>query len=400
MEGPLSSGPLCYFEAFVFWEKFGVTLDKRDYYEVLGVGKTASTEEIKKAYRKLAVKHHPDKTQGDKASEEKFKEASEAYQVLSNDDTRARYDQYGHAGLGGAGGFDGYTDFSSFAEEIFGDIFGSFFGTSSRTRGGRRSTAGRDLREVLEITLEEAAFGTEKEITVSRPCSCEGCDGSGARKGTSKSSCRQCGGAGQIRIQQGFFAVSTTCPACGGRGVVIPDPCPSCGGTGQQVKKAQMNVKVPAGIDHGQRLKLRGEGGASPDGGPNGDLYVEIAVKAHKFFRREGTEIVCDIPIGYTQAVLGADIEVPSLHGKVTVKIPPGTPSGKVFRIKGKGIVDIHSGRQGDQHVRAFVYVPTAANDEHRELLEKLAKIEGQENINGSQSLFDKLKGQVKDLFD
>lgn len=374
-------------------------MEKRDYYEVLGVKRDASPEEIKKAYRQLALKYHPDKNPGNKEAEENFKQASEAYQVLSNDETRARYDRFGHQGLQNGGGFQGFGDFASFAEDIFGDIFGSFFGASSG-RGRAGPAAGKDLRYTMEVTLEEATFGTDKEITFQKPGRCDSCEGSGARKGTSRSNCRQCGGAGQVRIQQGFFAISTTCPVCSGRGFIIPDPCPSCGGTGQAAKKTTLTVKVPAGIDHGQRLKIRGEGGQSSTGGANGDLYVEIVLKPHRIFKRDGTEVFCDIPIGYTQAVLGAEIEVSTLHGQATLKVSPGTASGKVFRLKGKGIVDMHSGRNGDQHVRVLVNVPNVINEEHRQLLEKLAAIEGHENTNGSQTILNRIKEQVKDLFE
>ncbi|MCC6932979.1 MAG: molecular chaperone DnaJ [Deltaproteobacteria bacterium] len=375
-------------------------MGKRDYYEILGVRRDVSADELKKAYRQLALKFHPDKNPGNKEAEEKFKEASEAYQVLSNDDTRARYDRFGHAGLGNGGGFEGFGDFGSFAEDLFGDIFGSFFGNVGGARGGRRTQSGKDLRYQMEVSLEEAAFGTDKEITFTKPARCDACEGSGARKGSSKVACRQCGGQGQVRIQQGFFAVTTTCPQCSGRGQIIPDPCPSCGGAGQVNKKTKLTVKVPAGIDHGQRLKLRGEGGSSPAGGPSGDLYVEISIKPHSTFKREGTDVICEVPIAYTQAVLGAEIDVPTLAGKTNLKIPAGTPSGKVFRLKGRGIADIHSSRIGDEHVRVYVYVPTHVSNEQKELLEKLSSLEGTNHVGESGNIFGKLKEQVKDLFE
>jgi molecular chaperone DnaJ len=370
-------------------------LEKRDYYEVLGVSRDAQGDTIKKAYRKLALKYHPDRNPGDKAAEESFKEASEAYSVLSDADSRNKYDRFGHAGLnngGFGGGFSG--DFTSFAEEIFGDIFGSFFGGSG---AGHRSRSGQDLRCSLSLTLNEAAEGGEREVSISRPVKCADCGGSGARKGTVVKSCSQCQGAGQIRVQQGFFVLNTTCPACNGSGTVVPDPCPACGGSGRQSKKTKLTVKVPAGIDDGQALRLRGEGAESFEGGPAGDLYVEVSIKQHKVFQRQGTEIVCDFPVPYSVCALGGEVEVPTLEGSAMLKIPTGTKPGRIFRLRGKGIVDMHSGRYGDQHIRVQVHVPKQLSGRHRELLEELAEIEGKSVIgDGERSFLDK----VKDLFD
>ena len=365
---------------------------KRDYYEVLGVSREATQDDVKKAYRQAALRYHPDRNPGDKESEEKFKEATEAYQILADANSRAKYDRFGHSAFEGSfGGFEGFTDFTSFAEDIFGDIFGSFFGGSAG-RKSQRPRKGRDLRYRLEITLEESVFGVEKEITIPRPVSCKGCDGNGARKGSGPESCRQCGGTGQERIQQGFFTISRTCAVCGGEGQVIRDPCPSCGGTGRKAEEVRLSVKIPAGIDQGQRLKLRGEGEPGPQGALAGDLYVEIAIKPHKFFARRNTDIFCELPISYAQAVLGGEIEVPTLNGSVMLKIPPGTPSGKTFRVRSKGVVDMHTGRTGDQHVRTYIHVPGEVNGRHRELLEELASIEGKPVANESRSFIDKVK--------
>ncbi|MDR2337221.1 MAG: molecular chaperone DnaJ [Deltaproteobacteria bacterium] len=375
-------------------------MEKRDYYEVLGVDRRANLDTIKNAYRKLALKYHPDKNPGNKAAEEKFKEASEAYQVLSTEETRARYDRFGHAGLNGMGGNSG--NFSFDFGDLFGDLFGSFFGDL----GGRpRNTAGVDLQCRLKITLEEAAFGCEKEISYSKPYQCSACGGSGAKQGTERKTCSKCRGAGQVAMQQGFFTVTTTCAACSGRGFVIPTPCPECNAKGQITKKVKYKLKVPAGIDHLQKLKIRGEGGESHEGGAPGNLYVEIQIEKHKTFARKGCDIYSVTPINYANAVLGAEIQVETLHGKITIKIPPGTPSDKEFVLKSKGITDIHSNRIGDHRVRVVINVPKEITEEHKEVLSKLLTIEGtikpnESNNNESYTFFDKIKEQVKELFD
>ncbi len=368
-------------------------MSKRDYYEVLEVTKDASFEHIKKSYRQLALKYHPDRNDGNKEAEEKFKEATEAYQILSNDESRTKYDRFGHAAFSNNGGFDGFSNFGNFAEDLFGDIFGAFFGTSGSSGGSSKKRGGRDLKYNLSLTLEEAAFGVEKKIKIRKPVPCDGCKGSGSREGKTAEKCKHCGGHGQVRIQQGFFTISRPCGSCNGVGKIITDPCPSCGGSGATHKEKELKVQVPAGIDSGQQLKVRAEGEELAGGLTPGDLYVEVDVEPHKFFKRQDSEIICEIPITYAQAVLGSELEVPTLSGPITMKIPAGTQSGKLFRLKGKGIVDLHSGRKGDQHVRAFIYVPQNVTDRQRELLEELAKIEGKPKINDSKSFIDKFKG-------
>ena len=369
---------------------------KRDYYEVLGVSRDASLDEIKKAYRKKALQYHPDRNNGSKETEEKFKEATEAYSVISDADNRRKYDQFGHAafeqGAGqGFGGFYGFGgDFSGF-EDIFGDLFSSFFGGSvSGTRS--RGRAGRDLRYDLEVSFEEAVFGVEREVTLNRRISCDDCGGSGIRKGSGRETCRHCAGSGQTRVQQGFFTIARTCSACGGNGYVIKDPCTKCSGSGLRATQSKIKVRVPAGIDSGQRLKLRGEGEPGQQGGPSGDLYVQVSVKSHPIFEREETEIICEVPISFSTAVLGAEIEVPTLEGKVKMRIPPGTPSGKVFRLKGKGVPFLGESRRGDQHVRVSVEVPKRLSPAYREALEKLREIEDQETSSEAKGFFDKVK--------
>jgi len=354
--------------------------EKRDYYEVLGVHRNAQEAEIKKAFRKLAVQHHPDKNQGDKESEEKFKEATEAYEVLSDPQKRAQYDQFGHAGVSGAGGFGG--GFGGFGAgspfgDVFGDIFGDIFGGGGgRSRGqGRR---GDDLLYNLEINFEEAAFGAERKIDVPYAKRCGTCNGSGAKPGTDPITCPTCRGAGQVRYQQGFFSVSKTCGQCNGEGKIVETPCPDCKGKGSTRDTKTLSVKVPAGVETGTRLKMTGEGGQGK-GGPNGDLYIAMAVKDHPLFQREDTNIICEIPISFIQAALGCELEVPTLDGKVAMKIPEGTQSGKIYRLKGKGIPSLHGYGRGDQMVVIRVETPINLNKKQKELLEEFARISGEE---------------------
>jgi molecular chaperone DnaJ len=361
---------------------------KKDYYELLAVSRNASEEEIKKAYRRLALQLHPDRNPGDKQAEEKFKEVSEAYQILSDAEKRAKYDQYGHAAFGESGPFAGGFDFTAGFEDVFGDIFGEFFGGGGRRGRGR----GDDLRYNLTLKFEEAVSGTEKKIKIPRHGQCETCRGSGARAGTTPQTCPTCRGRGQVNFQQGFFSVSRTCSQCQGQGTIIKDPCASCGGSGRLRKLHTLSVKIPSGVDTGSRLKLRGEGESAPAGGTPGDLYVVIQVEPHPIFVRENQDIFCDVPISFAQATLGAEIDVPTLNGKVKMKIPPGTQSGKVFRMKGKGISDVQGYHQGDQHVRVFVETPTHLTARQKELLREFAAAGGEEVNPMAKGFIDKMK--------
>jgi len=372
-------------------------LEKRDYYEVLGVERTCDGTTLKSAYRKLALMYHPDKNPGDKASEDKFKEASEAYEVLSDPEKRARYDQFGHSknpfeGFGGNpfGGFSGGASIN----DIFGDLFGEMFGGAG---GRRRSQRGRgaDLRFNLEVSFEEAAFGCEAQITLQKPKRCEVCHGQGAKPGTTPKVCPTCHGSGEIRLTQGFFSIARPCSQCGGSGKVIADPCTTCKGRGAVQAESTLTVKVPPGVDAGTRLKLSGEGEPGENGGPNGDLYVTLHVREHPIFSREDTDVWCEVPISFAQAALGAQIDVPTLEGKVKLKITPGTQSGAVVRLKGKGIPNLQGYGRGDQHVRVVVETPTQLSKEQRELLERFAQISGEDSNPQSRSFLSK----VKELF-
>jgi molecular chaperone DnaJ len=368
---------------------------KRDYYEVLGVERTAGEEEIKKAYRRLAVQFHPDRNPGDKQAEEKFKEINEAYQVLSDPEKRSQYDRFGHAafqGPQGAGGFGGF-DFSQGFEEVFSDIFGDFFGTG-RGRSRSRGRRGEDLRYDLEVEFEEAARGTEKIIKFQRLASCDGCNGTRARGGTEGvRTCPNCRGTGQIRTQQGFFSISTTCGQCRGEGIMIADPCTKCQGQGRIRKPVSLSVRIPPGVDNGSRLKLRSEGEAGLATGAPGDLYVVVHVKEHPLFVRQDNDVVIEVPVSFPQAALGADLEVPTLDGKIKLKLPAGTQSGKIFRLKGKGFADLHGYGRGDQLVRIAVETPRRLTARQRELLEEFAKASGQDvNHPMSKGFVDKLK--------
>ncbi|MSP39218.1 MAG: molecular chaperone DnaJ [Deltaproteobacteria bacterium] len=354
---------------------------KRDYYELLGVGRSATEDEIKKAYRKSALQYHPDRNPGDKQAEEKFKEVSEAYSVLSDAQKRAQYDQYGHAAFGDSGPFAGGF------EDVFGDIFGEFFGGGGRRGRGR----GEDLRYNLTLKFEEAVAGAEKKIKIPRHGACETCHGNGAKPGTAPQTCPTCRGRGQVNFQQGFFSVSRTCNQCHGQGSVIKEACASCGGAGRVRSMHTLSVKIPAGVDNGSRLKLRGEGEAAPAGGAPGDLYVVTQVESHPIFIRENLDIICDVPISFVQAALGAEIDVPTLDGKVKMKIPGGTQSGKVFRMKGKGVKDVQGYQMGDQHVRVTVETPTHLTAKQKELLKEFATL-GEDGNPLAKGFFDKMK--------
>jgi molecular chaperone DnaJ len=368
---------------------------KRDYYEVLGVSRGAGDDEIKKAYRRLAVQYHPDRNPGDRQAEEKFKEVNEAYQVLSDSEKRAQYDRFGHAafqGPQGGGGFGGF-DFSQGFEDVFSDIFGDFFGTG-RGRSRSRSRRGDDLRYDLEIDFEEAHRGAERIIKVARLAQCEACNGTRTAAGSGgMRTCPNCRGTGQVRTQQGFFSISTTCAQCRGEGSIISDPCPKCQGQGRLRKLQSLSVRIPPGVDNGSRLKLRGEGEAGYGGGPAGDLYVVIHVREHPIFARQDNDVIVEVPVSFPQAALGAEIEVPTLDGKVKFKIPAGTQSGKVFRLKAKGFSDLHGYGRGDELVKIVVETPKRLNARQRELLEEFAKASG-EDVNHplAKGFVDKLK--------
>ncbi|HEV3468504.1 MAG TPA: molecular chaperone DnaJ [Pyrinomonadaceae bacterium] len=372
-------------------------MSKRDYYEVLGVSKGATEAEIKSAYRKLAVRYHPDKNPGDTAAEEKFKEAAEAYSVLSDAEQRARYDRFGHAGVSssaGAGAGWGAAGFGGI-EDILGDLFGFGDVFGGRAASGRRTAAqrGADLRYDLELTLEEAAAGMTAQLRVPRLEACEACQGAGAAPGTQPETCPTCGGAGQVRYQQGFFSVARTCGQCRGAGRVIRTPCEACKGAGRVEREKQMEVKIPAGVETGSRLRLAGEGEAGVQGGPAGDLYVVIHVKEHEVFERQGHNLYASVPVTFAQAALGAEITVPTLDSQQTLKIPAGTQTGTVFRLKGHGMPALGGRGRGDLFVSVTLITPTTLTREQRRLLEQLAEIE--EKDLGDKGLMDK----VRDIF-
>ena len=374
---------------------------KRDYYEVLGVSRGASEDEIKKAYKKMARKYHPDLNPGDKTAEEKFKEVNEAYEVLSDADKKARYDQYGHAGIDpnfGAGGFGGGFD-GSFDFGDLGDIFGSFFGGGFG--GGRRTNPnapqrGESIRMSIAISFEEAAFGCEKAVTVERYETCDTCHGNGCAPGTSPEVCPDCHGTGTVQVRRqtpmGVFATSSPCPKCGGKGRIIHQPCKDCRGSGMVRKKKTIQASIPAGIDNGQTISIRGQGNAGKNGGPAGDLLITITVRPHELFRREGTSVLCEAPITFTQAVLGAELEIPTIDGKVKYTLPEGTQSGTTFRLKGKGIPSINGRGRGDQYVTVYIETPKNLNKEQKEALKKFAETMGESNYEEQKKFFKKFK--------
>ena len=365
---------------------------KRDYYEVLGVSRNASDEELKKAYRKLALKFHPDRNPDDRQAEERFKEISEAYSVLCDANRRAQYDRFGHAAFeqGGGAGFD----FAAGFEDILGDLFGDFFGTG-RQRGRGRARRGQDLQYRLEVSFEEAAAGCEKTLSVPRLSVCRTCNGSGAKSGSTPTTCPHCRGSGQLRFQQGFFSIAKTCGHCNGQGTIIANPCPACDGSGAERRVHTLTVKIPAGVDSGSRLKLRGEGEAGGGGGSPGDLYVLIQVLDHPLFTRDGADVICDVPVSITQAALGTEIDVPTLTGSAKVKVPAGTQSGQTFRLKGKGIPDLAGYGRGDELVRIVVETPRKLSARQRELLQEFARLSGEEAHPLSKSFLDKVKSML-----
>jgi molecular chaperone DnaJ len=373
---------------------------KRDYYEVLGVPKNASDDEIKKAYRKLAMKHHPDRNQGDaaKEAEAKFKEAKEAYEMLSDAEKRAAYDQFGHAGVDpnmrGPGG-PGAEGMGGFAE-AFGDIFGDIFGGQRGGGRGRQVYRGSDLSYAMEITLEEAALGKETQTRIPSWDACDTCNGTGAKPGTQPKTCSTCHGQGVVQMRQGFFSVQQTCPHCRGSGKIIPEPCTACHGQGKIKRQKTLEVKIPAGIDDGMRIRSAGNGEPGTNGGPPGDLFIEIRLKKHDIFERDGDDLHCAVPIGFATAALGGEIEVPTLQGKAAIDIPEGTQTGKQFRLRGKGIKGVRSSHPGDLYCHITVETPVKLTEHQRKLLKELdesLKKGGAKHAPGGESWTDKLKG-------
>ncbi len=374
-------------------------MGKEDYYKILGVERNASEADIKKAYRRLAMKHHPDRNP-DKSAEAKFKEAKEAYEVLSDAQKRAAYDQFGHAGVdpaaaaAGAGGFYSARGGGNFAD-IFGDVFGDIFG-GGRGRGGAQVFRGADLRYSLELSLEDAVRGTEVRIRVPAMETCETCKGSGAKAGTSSTICRTCAGHGQVRMQQGFFSIQQTCPNCHGSGKTITDPCPTCHGAGRVQHTKTLSVKVPAGVDEGDQIRLAGEGEAGENGGPSGDLYVQVRLKPHAIFKREQDDLYCEMPVSFATSVLGGELEVPTLDGRASIKVPAGTQSEKLFRLRGKGVRNVRSGQTGDLYCRISVETPVNLTAKQKELLqefERSVKEGGARHNPREHSWLDKIKG-------
>ena len=373
---------------------------KRDYYEILGVAKDVNDEDLKKAYRRLAMKFHPDRNPDNKEAEEKFKEGNEAYEMLSNPDKRAAYDRHGHAGVDpsmGAGGFGGGQRGGGNYSDIF-EAFGDIFGGGQRGGGGAcRQRGGADLQYTLELTLEEAVKGVKKQVRFTTAAACEVCDGSGSKKGSSMTTCRTCGGAGQVRMQQGFFTVQQTCPTCRGRGQMIKDPCSSCNGEGRTNKQKTLEVTIPAGVDTGDKVRLAGEGEAGANGAPAGNLFVQVVVKDHAIFKRDGGDLYCEVPISFPDAALGCELEVPTLEGKVKLKVPEGTQTGKVFRLRGKGVKPVRAYDVGDMLCRVVVETPVHLNSKQKELLRDFqASLDGNDKQSpNKKTFFDGLK----DLF-
>lgn len=369
-----------------------------DYYEILAVQRDASEDEIKKAYRRLALQYHPDKNPGDAEAERMFKQAAEAYDVLRDPQKRERYDRFGEAGLGegGGGGFSNVEDIFSVFGDLFGGggggggIFEGIFGGGGRSRGGQNQ--GEDVRTDLELTFEEAATGVDKELEVPRLHGCETCSGDGTKKGSSRERCSMCGGAGQVQQSQGFFAVRSTCPQCRGEGERITDPCSDCRGEGRVQRDESIEITIPAGIQHGARIRVRGAGNSGRRNGSQGDLYVFVSLRPHEFLTREDDHVICEIPISYSQAVLGAKVDAPSLKGSVSVNVPAGTPSGDILRLRGQGFPHLQGHGSGDQLVRVFVDVPRKVSSEQEELLRQLADLEEKQVDSQRNTFFQRLK--------
>ncbi|MEZ9197184.1 molecular chaperone DnaJ [Shewanella sp. 10N.286.54.B9] len=374
-------------------------MSKRDFYEVLGVGRDASEREVKKAYKRLAMKFHPDRNPGDKEAEASFKEVKEAYEILTDSDKKAAYDQFGHAGVdpNRGGGGHGGADFG----DVFGDVFGDIFGGGRRGGGQRQAARGSDLRYNLELSLEEAVKGLSKELRIPTLVACEPCDGTGAKKGSKPTTCGTCHGQGQVQMRQGFFAVQQACPTCHGRGKIIKDPCNKCHGEGRVEKSKTLSVKIPAGVDTGDRIRLSGEGEAGEFGAPPGDLYVQVSVREHAIFQRDGNNLYCEVPISFSKAALGGEIEVPTLDGKVNLKIPTETQTGRMFRMRGKGVKSVRSHAVGDLLCKVVMETPVNLNERQKELLREFeGTLTGQSKKHSpkAEGFFDGVKKFFQDL--
>jgi molecular chaperone DnaJ len=372
-------------------------MSKRDYYEILGVSRDTDSKEVKKAYRRIAMKNHPDRNPDDPKAEDIFKEATEAYEVLADEEKRATYDRFGHEGVNAGGGGGGAGGFSDIFGDVFGDIFGGG-GAGGRQRGPQR---GSDLRYTLEIDLEQAVHGSTAKIRIPTLVACKPCDGSGAKKGSKPITCATCNGVGQVRMQQGFFAVQQACPNCRGKGSTISNPCSECHGQGLNEETKTLSVKVPAGVDTGDRIRLGGEGEASPNGGSTGDLYVQMSVRPHRIFKRDGKNLFCDVPISFADAALGGELDVPTLEGRVKLKIPAETQTGKSFRLRGKGITPVRGGSTGDLICKVTLETPVSLTKRQKELLQELqASMEGDDKqsprkktwFDGVKTFFDDMK--------
>ena len=373
-------------------------MSKRDYYEVLGVSRDASEKDVKKAYKRMAMKYHPDRTKGDKAMEEQFKEVKEAYEVLNDAQKKATYDQYGHAGLNQQGGHGGHSDFG----DVFGDVFGDIFGGGGGRGRQQRAARGSDLRYNMELTLEEAVRGVSKTIRIPSQCHCEVCNGSGAKSGTKATTCSTCHGQGQVQMRQGFFAVNQACPTCHGKGKIIKDPCRKCHGEGRYERSKDLKVTIPAGVDTGDRIRLTGEGEAGDMGAGSGDLYVQVSVRQHAIFERDGSNLYCEVPISFAHAAIGGEIEVPTLDGRVKLKIPAETQTGRMFRLRGKGVKSVRGGATGDLLCKVTLETPVKLNAEQKELLQQfeasLNNASAKKHKPKSEGFFDGVKSFFDDF--